>query len=101
MEPIFHIAVEADWAQAQNAGAYTGSTRGKTLAEVGFIHCSYEHQVQGVAEFAYADAETPLVLLTIDQALVDQPIKVENDFPHIYGPLNVDAVIAVREFHVA
>ena len=98
MEPIFHITEASQWYAAAATGVYTGSTRGKTLDEVGFIHCSYDHQVQGVADFAYKDVTEPLVLLTIDQTLVTAPIKVEQEFPHIYGPLTVDAVIAVDPF---
>jgi uncharacterized protein (DUF952 family) len=97
-EPIFHIADEADWNAAVAAGAYARSTRGKSLDEVGFIHCSYQHQVQGVADFGYKDATEPLVLLTIDPERVRAEITVENGFPHVYGPLTVDAVIAVQAF---
>ncbi|MEY2470756.1 MAG: hypothetical protein QOK28_85 [Actinomycetota bacterium] len=99
MEPIFHITAAADWYAAAATGVYTGSTRGKTLADVGFIHCSYEHQVQPTAQLVYGDATEDLVLLTIDPALVGPPIKVEDEFPHIYGPLTVDAVIAVTPFN--
>ena len=99
MQPIFHITDAAQWYAAAATGVYTGSTRGKTLDEVGFIHCSFEHQVQGVADLAYRDMTEPLLLLTIDPDRVEYEIKVEQEFPHIYGPLHADAVIAVREFH--
>jgi uncharacterized protein (DUF952 family) len=97
MEPIFHITEASQWYAAAATGVYTGSTRGKTLDEVGFIHCSYEHQVRGVSAF-YRDVTEPLVLLTIDQAKVAAEIKIEDGFPHIYGPLTVDLVIAVDPF---
>jgi uncharacterized protein (DUF952 family) len=98
MEPIFHIADAAEWDEAAKSGTYTRSTRGLGLEEVGFIHCSYEHQVQGVADFAYADVTTPLVLLTIDPETLDAPIQEDDGFPHIYGPLNLNAVVAVEPF---
>jgi len=101
MEPIFHIALAEHWEAAKAAGQYTESTRGRTLAEEGFIHCSYTGQVSGVADYAFADVTTPLVLLTIDPARVAPEIKVEGGFPHIYGPLQLDAVIGVRDFHVS
>jgi uncharacterized protein (DUF952 family) len=99
MEPIFHIAEKDAWEAAQGAGEYCISTRGKTLSEVGFIHCSHRDQVEGVAKAAYGGAG-PLVLLTIDPGLVTAAIKEESaggteTFPHIYGPLPLGAVVAV------
>jgi uncharacterized protein (DUF952 family) len=99
MEPIFHITDAAQWYAAAATGVYTGSTRGKTLDEVGFIHCSFDHQVQQTGELVYRGATDDLVVLTIDPARVDAEIKVEQEFPHIYGPLHLDAVIAVDPFH--
>ena len=63
--PIFHIAEAAAWESARRAGEYRVSTRGRSLAEVGFIHCSHRHQVERVANAAYRDAG-PLLLLTVD-----------------------------------
>ena len=51
---IFHIATAADWERAQVAGAYTTSTRGRTLEEEGFLHASREEQVEGVRAAYYA-----------------------------------------------
>jgi uncharacterized protein (DUF952 family) len=99
MEPIFHITEASEWYAAAATGAYTGSTRGKTLEEVGFIHCSYDHQVAATAKVVYGDTTAPLVLVTIDPERVSSEIKVENEFPHIYGPLTVDALIAVQAFN--
>lgn len=96
---IFHIATVADWEGAQRAGSYTTSTRGRTLAEEGFIHASREDQWRGVRERFYADVDEPLVLLTIDTDRLVSPVVeeapgggVDETFPHIYGPLNTDAV---------
>ena len=92
---IFHIADAATWAAAQAEGAYNESTLDKSLAEEGFIHCSYEHQVDGVLERYYAGVTTPLVKLTIDPDKLMHHWQEDDGFPHIYGPLNPDAVIAV------
>src|SRR5438067_1757420 len=103
MPPIFHIARASDWQSAQRAGAYALSTRDKTLHDVGFIHCSYAHQVAGVANAIYR-GEPDLVLLVIDPALVSAPLRPEpgtpggESFPHIYGALNLDAVVEVRPY---
>lgn len=102
MPAIFHIALASEWAAAAALGTYRQSTRGASLADVGFIHASFEHQLPAVASFVYRDVDEPLVVLTIDTARLDVPVIVENAdgsderFPHIYGPLPTNAVIAVR-----
>lgn len=97
VRPIFHIALVEDWAAARAAGEYRVSTRGRTLAEVGFIHCSRRGQVERTVARFYRDAG-PLVLLTIDPELAgsevrEDPVGAET-FPHLYGPLPVAAVVA-------
>ncbi|HEY0699097.1 MAG TPA: DUF952 domain-containing protein [Micromonospora sp.] len=96
---IFHIAEVADWQAAQAAGDYRVSTRGRTLADEGFIHAARREQVLGVAEAFYADAG-PLLLLTIDPARLSSPVRDDEVapgivFPHVYGPIELDAVVAV------
>ncbi len=95
---IFHIALAQDWHDAQRAGDYRVSTRGRTLAQEGFIHAGRREQVLQVAEAFYQDAG-PLLLLTIDpqrltSAVRDDEVAPGVVFPHIYGPLNLDAVVA-------
>ena len=101
---VFHVALAADWEAAQAAGDYRVSTLGRTLEEEGFLHMSYDHQWPGVLAANYADVEEPLVLLEIDPDLVEVPLVVEappgsepgaEEYPHLYGPLPVDAVVAV------
>lgn len=95
---IFHIAEPADWATAHDVGCHTASTRNATLDEVGFIHCSQHDQVQDVLESIYADVDHDLTLLTIDTERLASPWQLDEvpgaarPFPHIYGPLNLDAV---------
>ena len=98
---IYHIAYPADWAAAQRDGEYLTSSRGLTLAEEGFIHASTAEQLAGVANAFYAGDEDLLVLVIDEERL--RPEVVYEDvpgmtepFPHIYGPLNVDAVVATR-----
>jgi uncharacterized protein (DUF952 family) len=100
--PLFHLADAAEWATAVAEHAFTGSTRGRTLAEEGFIHCSLAHQVETVANLFYGGVDG-LLLLTIDPDRVQAPIRYDpaetgEEFPHIYGPLNIDAVVAVEPF---
>ncbi|MBN9610409.1 MAG: hypothetical protein BGO26_08195 [Actinobacteria bacterium 69-20] len=110
-EPIYHIALQSDWESAQARGEYRISTRGRTLADEGFIHCSHPGQVGGVFNAFYADVTEPVVLLSIDPSLLDVPVVDEMAmpgsapgssgaelFPHVYGPLPVAAVIAVHPY---
>ena len=100
MEPIFHIARSSDWRAAEREGEYRVSTRDATLDDVGFIHCSFGHQVTRVARLVYGD-DDDVVLLTIDPDRVPAEIRHENleggteAFPHIYGPLPVSAVVEI------
>ncbi|RHW26868.1 DUF952 domain-containing protein [Nocardioides immobilis] len=100
MATIFHLALASDWAAAQDAGAYTVSTLGRTLAEEGFIHASRGDQWPTVRDRFYADVTAPLLLLQIDTDRLDVPVVEETaapgspeTFPHIYGPLALDAVV--------
>ena len=102
-ELIFHITTSREWEAACVSGMYSGSTRGKSLAEVGFVHCSQRGQISGVANARYR-GEPDLILLAIDPARLTAPVRVEGVhgsaefFPHIYGPLNIDAVVDVLQF---
>lgn len=101
-QPIFHIAEVRLWEQALTAGSYARSTRGAALGDVGYIHCSFRHQVERVANFVYADWDEDLLLLHVDPEEVPSEIRVESvdggadEFPHIYGPLPTTAVTAVH-----
>ena len=97
---VHHVATESDWTAAQGSGAYTTSTRGVSLEQEGFLHASRADQVGDVYDRYYADADEPLVLLTIDTDLLDVPWREDpvgdDAYPHIYGPLSPAAVIEVR-----
>lgn len=98
MTPIYHITSHAQWLDALKDGLY----RGDTLDTEGFIHCSTAAQVVAVAN-AFFRGRTDLVLLKIDSNLLHAEVRYEPSeprqlFPHIYGPLNPDAVIDVVRF---
>jgi uncharacterized protein (DUF952 family) len=102
MAELFHLADRGDWLAAAEAGEYRTSTRGVTLDEQGFIHCSLRHQLRGVAELRYAGADADeLVVLVIDGDRVQAPVRYEapepgaEQYPHIYGPLPAVAVTQV------
>jgi uncharacterized protein (DUF952 family)/(2Fe-2S) ferredoxin len=93
MNTILHITHRQAWATAKDLGTY----RSNTLDSEGFIHCSTVAQVIGSANRFFKD-QTDLVILEIDVDRVTPEIRYEgadstNLFPHIYGALNIDAVI--------
>jgi uncharacterized protein (DUF952 family)/quercetin dioxygenase-like cupin family protein len=100
---IYHLARRREWDDAKRAGEYRISTLGRTLDEEGFIHCSRAGQVAGVANRFYR-GQADLALLVIDEQRVQADVREEavpgadQPFPHVYGPLNLDAVVEVVPF---
>ena len=104
---ILHLTNSATWIEAQQQGFITAPS----LAAEGFIHCSTEYQMRDVANKYYRGA-TDMVLVHIDPVTLASPLKWEppahidgspslpNEplFPHIYGVINLDAVIQVIDF---
>ncbi len=96
MPIIYHVTTAADWKVAQQKGFYDHPS----LTAEGFIHCSQEHQVAGVLERYFA-GKTDLVKLTIDtdkltsKFVFDWSPSTADTFPHVYGMINMDAVIDV------
>lgn len=99
MATIFHITKRGEWERAQLEGNY----RTPTLASEGFIHCSGRDQVIRTAN-ALFHGRAGLVLLEIDPLRVGAEIRYENceggreEFPHVYGALNLDSVVRVLAF---
>lgn len=101
---IFHITSHTAWDDAKKRGNY----RAESLETEGFIHCSTQSQVLPVAE-NYYKGQTGLIVLAIEPTLLSAALKWEPPsggapppgvpdgdlFPHIYGPINLDAVIKV------
>ena len=91
---IYHVTKKQAWEQALQKGFYEA----ESLATEGFIHTSTLPQVAGVLERYYKN-ETSLILLHIDESKLSSPLKYElapsvNElFPHIFGPINIDAII--------
>lgn len=92
---IFHLAARDQW---QSPGY-----RPPSLTDEGFIHCSTASQLVGVANQLYSE-RTDLLLVTIDPDALSAPVVFEDcyetgeRFPHIYGPIDAEAVIAVEPF---
>ncbi len=91
---IYHVVTNENWQKALAQGFYEHAS----LKAEGFIHASKEDQVKGVLERYYKHVND-LLLLHIDETKLTAPLKYElapsinQEFPHIYGPLNIDAVV--------
>ena len=99
-DTLLHIASKTAWADAQAKGEY----RADSLATQGFIHCSAPAQVVPTAERFYA-GQRGLVLLVLDSKRIQPEVRYEAGtdkpdelFPHVYGPINLDAVTRVLDF---
>ena len=99
---ILHIVSRDAWAQAQHDDVY----RPPSLEREGFIHFSKPEQVVATANHFYA-GQGDLVLLVVDPAWLDAELRYEapaeqldsaERFPHLYGALNLDAVVRVVAF---
>jgi uncharacterized protein (DUF952 family) len=99
MTIIYHITPRIAWDAARAAGTYAADS----LATEGFIHCSTAEQVIATANRLFK-GRTGLVLLCIDTTRVNAEIHYENLeggaslFPHVYGVLAADSIIAARDF---
>ncbi|MGL5796470.1 MAG: DUF952 domain-containing protein [Waterburya sp.] len=99
METVFHIVAKKEVDNAQSEGYYQPAS----FVDEGFIHCSYLNQVCRVANLFYR-GKTDLVLLEINTARIGCEVIDEDlydsgeNFPHIYGKLSWEAVVAVHEF---
>jgi uncharacterized protein (DUF952 family) len=108
MPDFFHLTTKQAWEDALAVGSYSLSTKGKTLEEAGFIHGSFEDQVEEVAGFVFAGSSEELVLLHLDiDKLVSNGIEVRveearngKSYPHIYGAVPCDLVDRVSDAHM-
>ena len=99
---IVHLTRRASWEAAQRTGAYAPVT----LQHEGFIHCSTPAQLLDVANHVANPflGQQDLVLLYIDPARLQAELKYEvpqgeqDAYPHLYGSLNLDAVIKAVPF---
>lgn len=101
-DPLLHITTGQAWQTAEAHGAY----RADSLTTEGFIHCSTAKQVAAVAEALYP-GRTDLILLIIDPKRVTADIRYEDcyasgqAFPHVYGPIPLDAVVRILAYRPA
>jgi uncharacterized protein (DUF952 family) len=98
MTKLFHITEAMNWQAALSEGFYVAAS----LQTQGFIHLSEQHQVKDVGNRFY-QGKVGLVLLEIEGDRLTSNLRYDEvpgdgTFPHLYGPLNLDAVIKVWPF---
>lgn len=94
---IYKICTAAEWREAERAGAYRGSAVDR---RDGFIHFSTAAQAAETARRHFAD-QRDLVLVSIDAGALGERLRYEPSrggdlFPHLYGDLELAAVIRVE-----
>lgn len=95
---IYHICAKSRWEEGKANGAYEADT----LETEGFMHASTVNQVVAVANAVFAD-QSDLVFLVIDVDKIEGDLKYETasngeDYPHLYGPLNLNAVVRELDY---
>ncbi|MFF2304795.1 DUF952 domain-containing protein [Streptomyces sp. NPDC058128] len=94
---LLHVVPLADWSAAPDAPYAPAS-----LAAEGFVHCSPDEAAALViADTRYRDVPGPLLVLVIDEERLAGEVRWEGSggtlFPHVYGPVERDAVASVLE----
>lgn len=103
-EPVYHLAERSTLNEARRTGSYPWSTRGVTYEWQGFVHCSFRRQLRGVFAGCYRDLRPDsVIVLELDPATTGAPVVMEalgtdDAFPHLYGPLDLEAVVAERPY---
>ncbi|WP_156254761.1 DUF952 domain-containing protein [Sandarakinorhabdus oryzae] len=97
MTPIIKLLRASEWLQFQADGVFAGSP--DDLRD-GFIHLSTPGQAPGTLAKWFA-AEAGVVALTVDADALAADLKWEESrggqlFPHLYRPLRLDEVVAVK-----
>ena len=91
---IYHLVPRSTWEAAPPAAYHVPS-----LETEGFIHCSNREQVARSANKFYP-SESEMLLLAIDPSRLTSELRDEEGrpgelFPHIYGPINREAIVEV------
>ena len=91
---IYHIVLPEVWAAFD-----TQLYRARSLETEGFIHCSFSEQLEGVIDRYYKDKDDVIVLgIETDELMsrvLFEPSTGNDIYPHIYGPVNRDAIVSV------
>lgn len=92
----FHLTPQEDWTRQANDPTYTPDA----YAQDGFVHCTDgEANVLAVGNLFYRGDPRPYVALVLDPARLTADVRYEDEdhrYPHVYGPIDREAVVAVR-----
>jgi uncharacterized protein (DUF952 family) len=96
-DDLLHVTTPAEW----DAARATGQVTPPSLEAEGFVHCSTRAQLAGTLARHFRGAG-PLRVLVLDPDRLAAELRWEESrpgeaFPHLYGPLPVDAVVAVED----
>jgi uncharacterized protein (DUF952 family) len=90
---LYHLVGRTEW-QARDSGSYAPASIGSE----GFIHLSEARQLMQSATRFFAGRDDVLVV-SISADRLSAPLRWDDvdgeSFPHLYGPLNLDAVDSV------
>lgn len=94
---IYHVTLPEIWEKFRTRPSY----QAESLQTEGFIHCSYANQLEGVLRRYYRSVDRVLILKIetdkLKSKLVVEPSAGGEEFPHIYGRLNHNAVVSIEE----
>jgi uncharacterized protein (DUF952 family) len=94
---VYHIVTPEVWAKFKDKEFYEA----ESLHTENFIHCSYAGQLEAVLLRYYKNAEKVLILTIetdkLKSKLVEEPSTNGEIYPHIYGGINVDAIVGNEE----
>ncbi len=94
---IYHIVLPEIWAKFKDQNFYYAAS----LQTEGFIHCSFADQIAGVLERYYHGVKQVLILHLETEKLTSKLINeasTNNEiYPHIYGQINIDAIVKIEE----
>lgn len=93
---IYHVVLPEVWARFEGRPSF----RTPSLETEGFIHCSFESQLNGVIKRYYAK-DLELLILHIETDKLRSKLVTEEStggelYPHIYGRINMDAIVQVE-----
>jgi uncharacterized protein (DUF952 family) len=90
----WHLVPQAEWAAVPAGAPYLPAA----FPRDGFIHTTHDAgEVAAAGNRYYRDDPRPYLAIRIDLRRLSSPWRYDGDarFPHIYGPLTPEAVIAV------
>ena len=94
---IYHVALPEIWENFKGRPSY----QPPSLTSEGFIHCSYESQLENVLQRYFQGVKRVLILkietTKLFAKLVEEPSTGGEVYPHIYGRLNQNAVVDVED----